>query len=204
MLSVIALLVGTLLVSCGLNANEKNEVSTDISVEVDAKELIDNFLTGKINADGNGLYVKDSFNISELQMNEEEWDSYKIGDKIDLDNDGVEELILLGPYGGMYLDASEEGIKVFACGDGTASNLSYVYCDNEVWIVHSDTMHGNRKYYVFDKYFGADNIVESLTLAMYYSEDQTAPKTYYINGNEVSKAEYDEIYQNFFGTVMEN
>ena len=167
-------------------------------LNVQENSQLDEFISGKINADGNGLYGDDSFNISELPMNEEEWDSYSIGDKIDLDNDGNDELILNGPYGGMYIDASDDGVKVFATGDGTASNLSYTYCDNEIWIVHSDTMHGGRSYYKLQKYSGADNIVESVTLEMYYSEDETAAKTYYYNGNEISQSEYDELYMKYF------
>uniref|UniRef100_UPI004056D09C hypothetical protein n=1 Tax=Acetatifactor sp. TaxID=1872090 RepID=UPI004056D09C len=132
-------------------------------------------------------------------MNEEDWYSYSIGDRIDLDNDGVDEQILYGPYGGMYIDASDNGVKVFAEGGGTASNLSYTYCDNEIRIVHSDIMHGGRKYYSLQKYSGADNIVESVTLKMHYSENETEEKTYYYNGNEISEAEYNQLYQKYFG-----
>lgn len=37
-------------------------------------------------------------------MDSQDEDSYSVGDRVDLDNDGIEELILNGPNGGMYLD----------------------------------------------------------------------------------------------------
>ena len=163
-------------------------------------DLLDSFLAGEIGADGNGLFGDKCFYISELQMDEEEWDSYRIGDRLDLDNDGADEQIIYGPYGGMFLDASEDTVKVFALGEGTASNLSYSYCDNEYWFVHSDTMHSGRKYYCFDKYFGADNLVESAILEMHYSEENaTESPKYYFNKAEISEAEYNALYQKYSG-----
>ncbi len=163
-------------------------------------DLLDSFLAGEIGADGNGLFGDKCFYISELQMDEEEWDAYRIGDRLDLDNDGANEQIISGPYGGMFLDASEDSVKVFALGEGTASNLSYSCCDNEYWIVHSDTMHSGRKYYCFDKYFGADNLVESAILEMHYSEENvTESPKYYFNKKEISEAEYNVLYQKYSG-----
>jgi len=192
-----AALLGASLIGCG-KENLSEEIKHVTWEPIDNQTTVDEFISGKINADGNGLYGNDSFNISELPMDEEEWDSYSIGDRIDLDNDGNDELILNGPYGGMYIDASDNGVKVFAKGDGTASNLSYTYCDDEIWIVHSDTMHGGRKYYKLQKYSGADNIVESVTLEMHYSEDETT-KSYYCNDNEIFESEYNDLYKKYFG-----
>ncbi len=198
---LIGIVMIMLLTGCSANnvpqgeAELSTQVQTEIPINVNENNLIDKFLSGEVNAEGNGLYVE-SFNISELPMNEE-WDSYSIGDRIDLDNDGEEELILNGPYGGMYLDCSDDTIKVFASGDGTASNLSYVCCDNEVWIVHSDTMHSDREYYRLEKYSGADNITDSVVLEI-YEQAETGRKEYYLNGNKVSDLEYNEVYQTFF------
>lgn len=172
------------------------QVQTAETVNTKVNDLLDKFLTGEINADGNGLYGEESFNMSELQMDEEDWLSYSVGDRLDLDNDGEDEQILKGPYGGMYLDASNDGVKVFAAGSGTAHTLSYTYCDSEIWIVHSDIMHVGRKYYKLEKYSGADNVIDSVTLAI-FEENET--KQYYLNRNEISESEYDELYQKFFG-----
>jgi len=180
---------------------ENFELNTSLSSNDDVKQeqttnLLDDFLAGKISADGNGLYVTDTLHISELQMDEEEWDSYHIGERLDLDNDGEDEQILTGPYGGMYLDARDGAVKIFANGESTVSNLSYTYCDDEIWIVHSDTMHLGRAYYIFDKYKGADTIVESVTLEL-YEEDGTTK--YYGDGVEISEQEYQELYQRYLG-----
>uniref|UniRef100_UPI0040568CF8 hypothetical protein n=1 Tax=Acetatifactor sp. TaxID=1872090 RepID=UPI0040568CF8 len=175
---------------------EQNVVMTEETVNAKVNDLLDKFLAGEINADGNGLYGRMSFNISELPMSGEDWLSYSVGDRLDLDNDGEDEQILYGPYGGMYLDASDDGVKVFAVGNGTASVLSYTYCDNEIWIVHSDTTHGGRKYYELKKYSGADNVTDSVTLAIFEENETTQ---YYLNRNEISESEYDELYQMFFG-----
>ncbi len=42
------------------------------------------------------------FNIADFNIGPEGWDSYSIGEKLDLDNDGENELIICGT--GIYLD----------------------------------------------------------------------------------------------------
>lgn len=180
-----------------IKSDMRGDSAAEMETEIDDNSLFDRFLRGEISAEGNGLYSDEFFYIDALMMDEESWDAYSVGGMVDLDNDGVEEMILAGPYGGMYLDASGDSVKVFAMGDGTANSLSYIMCDGEAWIVHSDTMHSDRKYYHLQKYNGADNIVEDITLENYYSIENEA--TYYYNGTEVSEEEYEEIYQKYFG-----
>ena len=169
----------------------------DSAIDVAEDSVFGRFLRGEIAAEGNGIYAADSFYIDELVTEEETWDSYNIGYMLDLDNDGEEELILNGPNGGMFLDASDDSVKVLAAGEGTASNLSYVKCGDEYWIVHSDILHSDRKYYHLEMYAGADKIAGSITLETRYSAENMV--TYYLNGMEVSEAEYEEIYQKYFG-----
>lgn len=120
---------------------------------------------------------------------------------MDLDNDGESEQILYGPYGGMYLDASDGKVKVFACGEGTAMNLSYAFCEDEAWIVYSDVTHAGRMCQFLEKYSGADNVVESTSFEMYYDEETA---TYYVDGGEVSKSVYKEEYEKFFDDYFDN
>ncbi len=164
----------------------------DALAGTEEKSLFNRFLRGEIAAEGNGVYSDDSFYIDELISDEEAWDSYSVGNMLDLDNDGAEELILEGPNGGMYLDASDDTVKVFAVGEGTAGTLSYVKCGSEVWIVHSDILHSDRKHYHLQRYAGAEKIAGDITL----TEERG---TYYFNGTEVSEAEYEETYQKYFG-----
>ena len=156
--------VCTLLVGCGrgnLQAESEPLQGTQVPVENQGTEqggksevddLLDRFLSGEIDADRNGLYGEGTFNISDLQMDVEDWASYSIGERLDLDNDGENEQILNGPYGGIYLDASDDKVKVLACGEGTAWNLFYINADGEVWIAYSDITHVGRSSYFFEKY----------------------------------------------------
>jgi len=177
-------------------SSDESSKQPDSAIDTEADSLFERFLRGEIAAEGNGLYSSDSFFIDELVL-EETWDSYSVGEMVDLDNDGEDELILDGPYGGMYLDASDGIVRVLAAGDGTARNLSYVKCGDEYWIVHSDILHSDRKYYHLEMYAGADKIAGSITLESRYSAENMV--TYYLNGTEVSEAEYEETYQKYLG-----
>ena len=139
--------------------------------------------------------------VDDLRMNEGEWESYSVGERIDLDNDGENELILNGPYGGMYLDAGVR-VEVLAEGDGTADQLSYVHYDDAVWIVHSDTMHMGRKYYHFTKYEGGGNIVDEFTLSAEYWDsvddryDENSDFTY--RDQKITMEEYEAMLEEIF------
>lgn len=92
-------------------------------------ESIQKFVSGDFMAYREGS--DEEVYISDLNMNTGEWDSYSVGEIIDLDNDGEGEQIINGPYGGMYIDetSSDGKVIVFAEGEGAASQLSYVYYD---------------------------------------------------------------------------
>lgn len=202
-LMMCAVMVCALLAGCGgkepLQGEPQTELETEQAAKSEADDLLDKFLAGEIGADGNGEYGEGTFYISDLQMDVEDWASYGVGEKIDLDNDGENEQILYGPYGGMYLDASDGKVKVFASGKGTAIHLSYTYSEGEYWIVYSDTMHVGRKYYNLEKYSGAENLVESASLQMEYEDyDESKPLTYSFNDNEITEAEYEQLYQKYF------
>ncbi len=186
-------------------SEETTTASVGISDTAETKvdtELLDAFLKGEINASRPGT-LNGTFNISELDMSGESWDSYSVGEMIDLDNDGERELILSGPYGGMYLDASDGAVNVFAEGEGTAGELSYsIGSDGGVNIVHRDTTHEGRIWYRFDKYLSADRIVDSATLVMYNQENAADTfRTYYYNDKEISASRYSELYQKYTGSV---
>lgn len=118
----------------GVKSEQSVSVTEDITseqagenteVQMTTEELVDAFINGKISA----ISSEDPasvFYITDLKMDSEEWDSYSIGEKVDLDNDGENELIICGPYGGIYLDARDNKVYEFARGDGTGLTLSYV------------------------------------------------------------------------------
>ena len=120
-------------------------------------------------------------------------------DPVDLDNDGEKEFILYNPYYGcMCFDCKDGEIKLFACGEGTAAVCSYVTYKDATWIVHSDTTHGGRDVYQFDKYDGNLNIVESFNLYWTAEDLEENNKTYYYNDEEITEAEYNKYHDEIF------
>ena len=162
--------------------------------KVTAEELLDLFIDGKTGA-ADPADATSVFYITDLNMDSDEWDSYSVGEKIDLDNDGENELIICGPYGGIYLDARDGKVYKFAGGDGTADVLSYTYYNGAVWIMYSSRSSAGFDYYHMEKFEGADN----LTAEMNFGEEFTAPDNadpelkYTLNGNEISHDEYTEL-----------
>lgn len=174
----------------------ENTVSNNENSHVDT--MLDEFIAGEKVAFR--LNSEEGFFITDLNMYPEEWGSYSIGEKVDLDNDGENELVLNGPYGGMYLDVLNDQIVVFAEGGGIAMLLSYVYYDEAYWIVISDTTHAGRQMYTFTKYSGSETIVDSFELnAEYWDQeeyDENSEFTY--RGNSISMEQYEEIYHDIF------
>lgn len=145
----------------------KEEESKEEESELPAKDLLDAFVRGDIDAEG-AYEGQEKFNISDLLNNDEEWLRYTVGERLDLDNDGEDELIMDGPYGGMYLDARDGKVVILARGEGTAGVLNYAQFDDAVWVAHCDTSHGGRECYFFDKYNGKGEITDSTELSAEY------------------------------------
>lgn len=144
------------------------------SDETSAENLLDLFIDGKVVAN----YIetdREPFYITDLPYDEEDFNSYTIGDRVDLDNDGEEELIINGPYGGMYLDVRAEQVYVLDEGWGAAGTLSYTEFDGQTWIVHSDVMHGGRDIYDFTLYNGDGSVVDEFRLSKEYWEKPDEP-----------------------------
>ena len=137
---------------------EESNAQTDenIGTEMTTEELLDLFINGSISAISSG---DSAFYITDLDMDSGEWDSYSIGERVDLDNDGENELIIYGPYGGIYLDARDNKVYEFAVGEGDALVLSYVVYNGSTWIMHSNRMNTGYEAYHMEKFEGADNLV---------------------------------------------
>ena len=167
--------------------------------------IFEQFLNGEINAEplksSPIVESEKSINFNDLKGDDEDWnfELFSAGEQIDLDNDGENELILNGPYGGMYLDVIDGNLYVFAAASGNASALSYVYYDDAVWIVISDTTHSGRLYYSFYKFEGGDKVVDTMTLtAEKYYEDDAGH--YHFNDKYITEEEYKKIHEEIFGT----
>ena len=171
--------------------------------ETTAEELLDLFINGSINA-VDSTDSTSAFYITDLNMDSEEWDSYSIGERVDLDNDGENELIICGPYGGIYLDARDNKVYKFAAGDGNALILSYVYYNGAIWIMYSNSMNAGYESYHMEKFEGADNLVAEMN----FSEELVDPNNtesetvYTLNGTIISYDEYTELGSKIFATQV--
>lgn len=177
------------------------ETSENIDTEMTTEELLDLFINGSISA----ISSEDSaFYITDLDMDSGEWDSYSIGERVDLDNDGENELIICGPYGGIYLDVRNNKVYEFAVGEGDALMLSYVVYNGSTWIMYSNRMHTGYEAYHMEKFEGADNLVAEMNFyEELVDEDNVEGKEKYtLNGTEISYDEYFELCSRIFAAEV--
>lgn len=167
--------------------------------EMTSEELLDLFINGSIDAI-DATDMTSTFHITDFNMNSEEWDSYSIGEKVDLDNDGENELIICGPYGGIYLDARDNKVYEFAMGDGNANILSYTYYNGEIWIMYSNSMNTGYEAYHMIKFEGADNIVAEMNFGeeLVDANNPESGMKYLLNGKEISYDEYEAFCSKIF------
>ena len=205
----LAMVLGTFLAAFSITAcgQEKQEASVtgqqEITVEMTSEELLDAFLNGSVDA-VDSMDLTSAINISDLNMHTQEWDSYSVGERIDLDNDGENELILCGPYGGIYLDVRDNKVYEFAAGDGNANSLSYTYFNGYVWVLYSNCTNAGYEAYYMAKYEGADNLVAEISFGE-EPVDAVNPELgmkYIWNGNEVSYEEYSAYCSKIFAAQV--
>ena len=185
------------------NQQESNmEDAVDTGLKAVTDELLDSFINGQVSAVDH-TDLTSAFYITDLKMDSEEWDAYSIGEKVDLDNDGENELIINGPYGGIYLDARDSKVYEFAEGEGTALVLSYTYYNGAIWIMYSNRSSAGFEFYHMEKFEGADN----LTAEMNFGEefDMNNPEAgvkYTLNGTEISYDEYTALCSKIFAAEV--
>ena len=189
------------------NVNQQeNSVQTveNADSEMTTEELLDSFINGSINA-VNSTDLTSTFYITDLNMDSEEWDSYSIGETIDLDNDGEDELIINGPYGGIYLDARGNKVYEFAAGEGTALTLSYVVYNGAIWIMYSNNMNTGYEAYHMERFEGADSLVGEMNFSEEFDDKNNSESEikYKLNGTEISHDEYTELCCKIFATQVD-
>lgn len=180
---------------CGVSQDKEAE-------ENGPEELLDAFLASEIPAvyeDRDDMVVM----YDQLPHDENDWEYYSVGERIDLDNDGENEQIVEGPYGGIYLDARDGKVYVLAEGEGTAGVLSYAEYDDATWIVHQDTSHAGRQMFWLSKYDGGGNIVDEFELGAQYwdsTEDKYDENSdFSCRDEKISMSEYEELRKGIFG-----
>ncbi len=187
-----------------IDVEESNaQASENIDSEMTAEELLDLFINGSISAISS-TDLTSAFYITDLNMDSEEWDSYSIGEKVDLDNDGENELIIRGPYGGIYLDARDNKVYEFAAGEGNSLMLSYVVYNGATWIMYSNRMNTGYEFYHMEKFEGADNLVAELNFGEEVVDENNIESgmKYTLNGTEISYDEYAELCSKIFATEV--
>ncbi len=177
--------------------------AADTDSEAAADELLDSFINGLTDA----VDSEDSastFSVSDLNRNSEEWDSFSIGEKIDLDNDGENELVINGPYGGIYLDARNNKVYEFAAGEGTVLTLSYTCYNGAVWIMYSNRSSAGFEFYHMEKFEGADNLVAEMNFGEELADPDHAEAgmKYTLNGAEISYDEYTQLCSKIFAAQV--
>jgi hypothetical protein len=158
------------------------------------------FLNDEIEAE-DLLHGGKTFKISDLEIgDEDDYMSYKIGVRVDLDNDGKDEQIIDGPYGGMYLDAIDGKVVVFAEGDGTGRVLDCIV-NNGVWIEYSNCSHDGYWYIELEKYYGSSYLAQRVSFYMEYPSDSNgiADERYCIDDEDVTREEFDAMYEKYTG-----
>ena len=182
-----------------IGAEESNaQTGENIGTEMTTEELLDLFINGSISA------ISSEDSTSALYITDLDMDSYSIGERVDLDNDGENELIICGPYGGIYLDARDNKVYEFAVGEGDALVLSYVVYNGSTWIMYSNRMHTGYEAYHMEKFEGADNLVAEMNFyEELVDEDNVEGKEKYtLNGTEISYDEYFELCSKIFATEV--
>jgi hypothetical protein len=185
-----------------IGAEESNaQMGESIDIEMTTEELLDLFINGSISANSS---ENSAFYITDLDMDSGEWDSYSIGERVDLDNDGENELIICGPYGGKYLDARNNKVYEFAAGEGDGLVLSYIVYNGSTWIMYSNRMHTGYEAYHMEKFEGADNLVAEMNFdeELVDEDNVEGEEKYTLNGTEISYEEYFELCSKIFATEV--
>lgn len=180
-----------------IGAEESNaQTGENIGTEMTTEELLDLFINGSISA------ISSEDSTSALYITDLDMDSYSIGERVDLDNDGENELIICGPYGGIYLDARDNKVYEFAVGEGDALVLSYVVYNGSTWIMHSNRMNTGYEAYHMEKFEGADNLVAEMSFyeELVDEDNVEGEEKYTLNGTEISYDEYFELCSKIFAT----
>ncbi len=181
-------------------SNMQDAAATGSEAAVD--ELLDSFINGLADA----VDSEDSastFSVNDLNLDSQEWDAYSIGEKVDLDNDGENELIINGPYGGIYLDARDDKLYEFAAGEGTALVLSYTYYNGAVWIMYSNRSSAGFEFYHMEKFEGADHLTAEMNFGEEFDPNNAeAGIKYTLDGAEISYDEYTELCSKIFAAEV--
>lgn len=182
-----------------VNQQENSTQEEGKNEKMTSDELLNLFINGSIDAiDSKDMTSK--FNIADFNIGSKSKNSYSVGEKIDLDNDGENELTICGSYGGIYLDARDNKVYVFAMGDSDENVLSYTYYNGEIWIMYGNGINEEGESYHMEKYEGADNLVAEMSFGskLVNADNPKDGMKYFMNGKEISCDKYTEFASKIF------
>ena len=172
---------------------------------VEEKDLYQAFLDGEVSATRITEEGEEyTFKYSDLPHDPEDWECYTVSDeRVDLDNDGEDEMIINGPYGGMYIDVRDDKVYVLAEGEGTTGELSHTNYQDAVYIVHRDTSHGGRQMYWLTKYNGKGEAEDSFILSAEYYDNENDQydenSTFTFRDKAITMQEYEDLVKEILG-----
>lgn len=176
----------------------------ELTAKSESEKLLDAFLADEIPAvddkEESAFWASDRLGADESEY---DYFVYSVGERMDLDNDGEDEQIINGPYGGIYLDARNGKVYVLARGEGTAGQLFFTYYEDAVWIVHCDITHVGRQMYWLSKYDGDGKVADEFQLSAEYWDspdgwyDENSDFTY--RDKKITMKEYEALGKEIFG-----
>lgn len=189
--------------------NTAGEASADFinifPAKTDNEKLLVQFLNNEVPAAGSYGDKSSSFYRKDLPIDfEDALGYYYYSGTLDLDNDGEQEAIIYGPYGGMCLDAYDGEVFVMAAGEGTALELGYCKYNGQYYVYHSDTMHSGRMVHILDRYDNKGAIAETVRIEAVSETDQydESHGKYYINDAPITYAEYTSTMEAINNTPL--
>jgi hypothetical protein len=172
------------------------------NAQEEADKLFEKAISGEIPVIAYYEDIDISYYIPDLPNDPDDWESYSVGERVDLDNDGVKELIINGPYGGRYIDARDGGVYQLAQGEGTTGELWHVDYNGNTYICHVDNSHGGREIFMMDQYNGDGEIVEATSLTAefwdYVDFNEDAAICHF-GDEEITVERYLELRKELFG-----
>lgn len=183
MKKIFGILVLFSLFLCGC-ANEKTNGSPESCFE--------DFFNNKISAhrsDGTELWNKD------LTYDDNDLNCFRIGEQVDVDNDGEKEQLIDGLGGGFFLDCRNNELYIWPEIADSVGDLTYRQIEGEYWIIYMDALHSNREYYRIIKYKGTE-IIEDIEIKKFEEENKIE---YYINSELSTEEAFLNIKMKYIG-----
>lgn len=178
-------------------AEATEEVPEETSdTEVDTGAIYQQFLNDELEYDGELFSAKYSYLLEDFEM-------IPAGYYYDVDEDGVDELLIATFYYGFDIyDVRDGELVLLDYGDGTSDTCSVFYGEGHTYVAHSDFLHSGRQTLTLIRYDENGDVVEMISLAAIYEDSETDTydenSQFSYNENAITMEEYEDymlLYQ---------